>query len=161
MARKILLTYPDFSKTFHLYTDASEYQLGAVLVQDLPIAFYSRKLNSAQKNYTTMEKELLSIIESLENFRNILIGFKVVIHSDHKNLSFNSFRSERVRRWRLLLEEYNYTFVYTPGKNNFVADLLSRYPTHPIPPEETEILVLDDGDDDDNPPCPVDYAVIV
>ena len=166
MARKILLIYPDFKKTFHLYTDASDFQLGSVLTQDDPIAFYSRKLNPAQRNYTVMKKELLSIIESLEHFRNMLIGFKIVIHSDHKNLSFNSFRSERVRRWRLLLEEYDYTFVYTPGKNNFIADLLSRYPMHSLPSESTEdtdLLMLDDvnvADDDDDNVCPVDYAII-
>ena len=104
MARQILLKYPDFTKTFHLFTDASDFQLGSVLMQDkFPVAFYSRKLNSAQMNYTTMEKELLSIVESVEYFRNILLGFRTVIHSDHKNLSFETFKSERVRRWRLLL----------------------------------------------------------
>ena len=72
-----------------------------------------------------MEKELLSIVESLEHFRNMLIGFKIIIHSVHKNLIFNTCKSERVRRWRLLLEEYYYTFVYTPDKDNFVADLIS------------------------------------
>ena len=99
MARKILLHYPIFSKTFYVFTNASDYQLSGVLIQDdFPLAFYSRKLNPAQKSYTTMEKELLSIVETLENFRNILLGFKIVIHSDGKNLSFFSFKSERVRR---------------------------------------------------------------
>ena len=124
------------------------------------IAFYSRKLNPVQRNYTVMEKELLFIIESLDYFRNILIVFKIIIHSDHKNLSFNNFRSERVRRWRLLLEEYDYTFTYTSGKNNFIADLLSRYPTHPIPSKDTEVLILDHNDNNNGPVCPVDYAII-
>jgi len=57
MGRQVLLHYPDFSKPFDIYTDASAYQLGGVITQDdFPIAFYSRKLNSAQQNYTTMEK---------------------------------------------------------------------------------------------------------
>ena len=55
-ARQILLHFPDYTKPFHVYTDASKYQLGGVIVQDdFPVAFYSRKLNSAQRNYTTIE----------------------------------------------------------------------------------------------------------
>jgi hypothetical protein len=66
---EVLLYYPDFNKpsSFHLYTDASDHQLGAVIMQDKkPIAFYSRKLNKAQKRYTTTERhrELLSAIET-------------------------------------------------------------------------------------------------
>ena len=62
MARNILLHYPDFTKEFHLFTDASDFQLGSILVQDdFPVAFYSRKLNQAQKNYTTMELSLIHI----------------------------------------------------------------------------------------------------
>jgi RNase H-like domain found in reverse transcriptase len=70
MSREILLAYPDFSKDFHIYTDSSDYQLGAVIMQDdRPLAFYSRKLNSAQKRYTTGEQELLSIVETLKEFK--------------------------------------------------------------------------------------------
>ena len=165
MARKILLRYPNFEKDFHIFTDASDFQLGSVITQeDFPIAFYSRKLNSAQKNYTTMEKELLSIVETLEFFRGILLGFKVYIHSDHKNLSFNTFKSERVRRWRLLLEEYDYVFIYTPGKDNVIADMISRYPIDPAAPQElqevctsSQVLPLHDTDDDS---CPIDFNII-
>ena len=57
MAQETLLAFPDYSKPFQLYTDASAYQLGAVLQQEgKPLAFFSRKLNKAQRNYTTMEK---------------------------------------------------------------------------------------------------------
>lgn len=118
MARQILHHFPDFSKPFDVFTDASDYQLGGVIVQDnFPVAFYSRKLNSAQRNYTTMEKELLSIVETTTHHRGILFGFKVNFHFDHKNLSFESFKSERVR-----LEEFDHTFKYTPGKDNVVAE---------------------------------------
>jgi hypothetical protein len=72
---EVLLSYPDFSKAFHIHTDASHYQLGAVISQDnCPIAFYSQKLQPAQVRYTTTERELLSIIETLKEFRNILLG---------------------------------------------------------------------------------------
>eukprot|EP00957_Ditylum_brightwellii_P071216 5413380-Ditylum_brightwellii.AAC.1 len=65
MACKILLHFHDFTKTFDVYANASDYQLGGIISQeDWPIAFYSQKLNPAQKNYTTMEKELLSIMET-------------------------------------------------------------------------------------------------
>ena len=148
MSRQVRLHFPDFTKPFDVYTDASAYQLGGVIVQDaFPVAFYSRKLNSAQRNYTTMEKELLSIMETAEAHRGILWGFQVKFHSDHKNLSFENFNSERVRRWRLLLEEYNYSFEYTPGKDNIVADMLSRYPI--IPVDQQAIEDMNNVDEDE------------
>jgi hypothetical protein len=78
---EVLLCYPDFNKPypFHLYTDASDHQLGAVIMQDKkPIAFYSRKLNTAQKQYTTTERqtELLSAIETCKEYKNILLGYQ-------------------------------------------------------------------------------------
>ena len=69
ISREVLLNYPDFSKPFEIYTDASHIQLGAVITQDnKPIAFYSRKLNPAQTRYTTTERELLAIVETLKEF---------------------------------------------------------------------------------------------
>ena len=66
ISRETLLAFPNFNKEFHIYTDASDSQLGAVIMQDnKPLAFYIRKLNSAQKRYTTGEQELLSIVENL------------------------------------------------------------------------------------------------
>jgi len=157
MARQVLLHFPNFSKPFNVYTDASAYQLGGVIVQDnFPIAFYSRKLNTAQRNYTTMEKELLSIVETATHHRNILFGFKVIFHSDHKNLSFENFKSERVRRWRLLLEEYDYTFKYTPGKDNMVADMISRYPIITVDNDDVEIMNTVEEHDE----FPLDFSVI-
>jgi hypothetical protein len=78
-AIKILLCYPDFNKpaSFHVDTDASDHQLGAIIMQDKkPISFYSRKLNTAQKRYTATERvrELLSAIETCKEYKNILLG---------------------------------------------------------------------------------------
>ena len=73
VSREILFSYPNFNKPFVIHTDSSEFWLGAVISQDnKPITFYSKKLNSAQVNYTTTKSELLSIEETLKEFRNIL-----------------------------------------------------------------------------------------
>ena len=93
-----------------------------------PIAFYSRKLNSAQKNYTTGEREMLSIVETLRAYRNILLGHEIVIFTDHKNLVNDRTRHEsaRIQRWIWLLEEFGPKFQYLKGEDNPVADALSR-----------------------------------
>ena len=78
VSREALLAYPDFNKPFDIYTDASHIQLGSVIMQNNhPIAFYSRKLNPAQTRYTTTERELLAIVETLKEFRNILLGQQI------------------------------------------------------------------------------------
>ena len=107
LAREVMLAYPDYSKPFVIHTDASHYQLGAVISQDnKPIAFYSRKLNDAQTQYTTAERELLSIVETLKEYRNILLGHEIEVYTDHKNLVYKHFNTERIMRWRLILEEF-------------------------------------------------------
>jgi hypothetical protein len=127
LCTEVMLAYPDFTQPFHIYTDASDFQLGAVIMQNgKPLAFYSRKLNSAQRNYTTGEQELLSIVETLREFRNILLGHKIIVHTDHKNLTYEKCTSDRVMRWRLFLEEYGPEFRYIQGNLNVVADALSR-----------------------------------
>ena len=126
MARETLLAFPDFNKPFEIHTDASKLQLGGIISQEgRPIAFYSRKLNPAQTRYTTTERELLSIVETLKEFRNILLGQKIIIHTDHQNLIHNSFTSDRVMRWRLYLEEYSPEIKYIKGESNQAADTLS------------------------------------
>jgi hypothetical protein len=127
VGREVLLSYPDFSQPFHIHTDASKTQLGSVISQDKkPIAFYSRKLQPAQTRYTTTERELLSIVETLKEFTNILLGQKIIVHTDHKNLTCKNFNTERVMRWRLILEEYGPEIKYIKGPKNIVADALSR-----------------------------------
>ena len=127
IAEEVMLAYPDFNKPFVIHTDASHYQLGAVISQDgKPIAFYSRKLNSAQTRYTTTERELLSIVETLKEYRNILLGQQIEVFTDHKNLVYKTFNTERVMRWRLIIEEYGPKLTYIKGESNVVADALSR-----------------------------------
>ena len=78
ITRETLLVYPNFSKLFVIHMDASKVHNGAEISQDdKPIAFYSSKLNPAQVNYTTSERELLSIVETLKVLRNILLGQQI------------------------------------------------------------------------------------
>ena len=92
-------------------------QIGPVISQEgKPTAFYSQKMNTAQQNYTTTEKELLSIVASLKEFRNILLGYQISVYTDHKNLTYTFFNTERIMRWRLILEEFGPELKYIKGK---------------------------------------------
>lgn len=99
LSEETLLRYPDFSKEFEIHTDASQSQIGVVIAQEgRPIAFYSRQLIDSQTRYTTTKRELLAIVETLKEYRNILLEQKIVIHIDHKNLTFANFNTDRVIR---------------------------------------------------------------
>jgi len=130
ISRETMLSFPDFNKEFHIYTDASSQQLGAVIMQEgKPLAFYSRKMNGAQRRYTVGEQELLSIVETLKEFRNILLGQRLIVHTDHMNIIYGNLSNDRIVRWRLLLEEYGPEYRHIKGKENVVADALSRMET--------------------------------
>ena len=130
VAKNTLLVYPDFNEKFEIHTDASKHQLGAVISQKgHPIAFFSKKLNKAQMNYTTTEKELLAIVETLKEFRNILLGQRIVVYTDHKNLTYKNFNTERVVCWRMVIEDFGPEIIYIKGNDNVVADAMSRLDT--------------------------------
>jgi hypothetical protein len=111
------------------HIDASDHQLGAVIMQDkkqTAIALYSRKLNTSQKRYTTTERELLSAIETCKEYKNILLGYHwpTIVFTDHKNDTFNGLKaSDLVSRacWLLLLEEYGVTFEYLSWMKNVAS----------------------------------------
>ena len=108
--------------------------MGTILSQgpigrDFPIAYASRTLVNADKNYSPTEKELLAIVWGCKQFRQYLYGGKFTIVTDHKPLTwaFNvKDPSLRLLRWRLKLEEYEYDVIYKPGRRNTNADALSR-----------------------------------
>ncbi len=87
IAKDVVLAYPDYSKVFEIYTDASRKQLGAVITQDnRPIAFFSWKLSDAQRKYSVTKIELLAIVKTLKEFKGILWGQNIKVFTDHANL---------------------------------------------------------------------------
>ena len=102
--RKTILSYPDFTKNFDIHMNASDLQLGAVISQNKkPILLYSRKLNPAQKGYTTTTTNFLAIVEMLKEFKNILLGQKILVYTDHKNLKSKAHNSASIMHWKLLI----------------------------------------------------------
>ena len=141
ISQEVFLTYQDWTSPFYVHTNASDKQLGAAISQNnKPIAFFSQRLSKPQRNYTTTEKELLSIIECLKQFCNILFGYEIHVYSDHKNLAYkaNLSESQRVMHWRLLLEEFGPHINDIAGVDNIVADTLSRVKSNNIGEDENE-----------------------
>jgi hypothetical protein len=126
---------PLTDKPFIVYTDASEKQIGGVVTQeDKPLGFFSCKLTDTQRRYPVTEQELLAITETLKYFKHMLYGHKIIVKTDHKNLThqLSTHASDRVLRQQLLLEDYGAELQYIEGEKNVVADALSRLPTEEI-----------------------------
>jgi len=143
VSKDALLSFPDYTLPFELYTDASEYQMGAVLMQGTKtLAFWSRKLKPEQKNYSVGEKEMLSVVEALKEFRTMILVYPIHIYTDHKNWTHDkTYRNACVLRWLMEIEDYGPTFHYIKGEKNSIADALSRLPIDPVTPEEGLNLV--------------------
>lgn len=129
-----ILQYPDFQKEFILTTDASSTACGAVLSQkynevELPIAFASRTFTKGELNKAIIEKELAAIHWAIEYFKPHLLGRKFRVKTDHRPLVYlfgMKKPSNKLQRIRLDLEEYDFEIEYVKGKQNVIADALSR-----------------------------------
>ncbi|GKC91539.1 putative reverse transcriptase domain-containing protein, partial [Tanacetum coccineum] len=125
-----ILALPDGIEDFVVYCDASHQGLGAVLMQrQKVIAYASRQLKTHEKNYTTHDLELGSVVFALRIWRHYLYGTKCTVYTDHKSLQHILDQKElnmRQRRWIELLSDYDCEIRYHPGKANVVADALSR-----------------------------------
>ncbi|CAF1080795.1 unnamed protein product [Brachionus calyciflorus] len=140
-----ILFLPDLKKKFVLETDASNTGIGAVLNQKKdgvlrPIAYFSKPLNKAQRNYSTTEKELLAIVLAVEHFHQYLYGQEFEIITDHQPLSWLlscKNPNSRLARWLIRINNYTFTIVYRSGKTHTNADALSRW-DHQVENDTTE-----------------------
>ena len=132
-----ILQYPDFTKPFLIYTDASGTGLGAVLSQlndegkECVIAYASRSLNKAECNYGITDQECLAVVWAVKHFEQYLglLPFKIVTdHSALKFLQTANMPSGRRARWIMYLQQFKFEIVHRPGKDNKNADALSRIP---------------------------------
>lgn len=132
-----VLAAPDFELPFKLAVDACDVGIGAVLLQpdssgiDKPVAYFSKKLNKHQRGYSTVEKEALGLVLAVQHFEVYLAGGggDIVVYTDHNPLTFLekfSSSNQRVFRWSLILQPYSLVIRHLPGKDNVIADTLSR-----------------------------------
>ena len=131
-----VLRLPDLSRTFVLRTDASDVGLGAMLLQEFedglfPVAYASRKLNSAERNYAIVERECLAVVWSIMKFSKYLTARRFVLQVDNRPLSFlhtAKLSNPRVMRWALALQAFSFRAEAIRGSDNVGADFLSRAP---------------------------------
>lgn len=136
LAQGPVLIAPDFTQPFALQTDASDAALGAVLLQEVkgilhPVAYHSSKLNIHQRRYSTIEKELLAIVSAIQKFECYIQPAQepLQVYTDHNPLAFlnrSKFTNQRLLRWSLFLQPYNLNVNHLKGRENIIADALSR-----------------------------------
>jgi hypothetical protein len=129
-----VLKLPELSEQFVVRTDASGSGVGAVLLQACkgvlhPVMFVSRKLLDRETRYSTIERECLAIVWAINKLARYLWGQEFVLQTDHRPLTFlNSgrFKNNRLIRWALSLQEFRFVVEPIAGRDNVLADCLSR-----------------------------------
>ena len=145
VASDCVVKIPQSGLPFILETDASLIAVGAVLKQastssdeEHPVGFFSKALTAPERRYSVYERELLGVVRACEHFRVFLLGCPFVVRTDHgaiRKIFTSKLRdSMRVEKWVLRLAEYDFTIVHIPGRENTVADALSRIPDELPPP---------------------------
>jgi hypothetical protein len=148
-----VLVQPDQKKQFEVEVDASNYAIGAVLMQRdgkkvaHPVAFFSKTMNEAQRNYDVYNRELLALLEMFRHWRQYLhqAAHQVLVHTDHANLLFwknPGDHNRRVARWHAELMDYDFKLVHISGKKNGRADALSRRPDYDQGESDNKQLVV-------------------
>lgn len=131
---KLKIYHPNYNLPFTIRTDASIHRLAGVLLQtqddiEVPISFTSRVTKKHERNYSVSELELASIIFTITKMRFYLLGNKFIVQTDNQALTSilnNKYGNNRIHRWAVLLNEYNFDIQYIPGKTNILADALTR-----------------------------------
>ena len=138
---------PDWSLPFEIMCDASDYAVGAFLGQRKEgkvhaIYYASKTLNEAQINYTTTEKEMLTVIFAFEKFRSYILNSKVIVYTDHAAIRYLVSKKEskpRLMRWVLMLQKFDLEIRDKKGVENSVADHLSRLESSSTEPIRDEM----------------------
>ena len=151
LLRAPLLGYFDLIKRLIIKTDASDHPTTAVISQEIegglqPLGFMSKKMTSAEQNYTITEKEMLAIIQAVKEWRKYLEGSKTraEIIKDHKNLTYfqeTKITNRQQARWALEIQDVHYHITYRKGEENVVANSLSRKKDNTEPLEPRPIFL--------------------
>jgi transposase InsO family protein len=126
------LFFMDDNAPVYLHTDASDYGISGYLFQiidgkELPIAFMSKTLSAEEVRWSVIEKECYAIVVSFRKFEYLIRDKHFTLRTDHKNLTYvNDPPSPKVRRWKITLQEYDFSIEHISGKENIVADAFSR-----------------------------------
>ena len=145
----VILTYPNTQKPYRLYTDASNYAIGSILVQlddegnEKVIQYLSHALDTTQQKWPVIEKEAYAIVYSLQKLRPYLWGADFQIFTDHKPLKAlfsQQIVNSKIQRWAVQISEFGAPIHYTDGKDNARADMLSRAVYHKSVPIDTNTV---------------------
>ena len=152
-----VMAYPKINEPYKLYTDACNYAVGAILVQEHDgvekvVQYVSHQLSGSQLRWATIEKEAYAVVYAIQKLRPYLYGADVTVYTDHRPLTClftKEMVNTKIQRWAVLLAEYGAKIQYRKGKNNICADMLSRIKSVEIATIDTEWVDADAFPDND------------